>query len=140
MFQKILVAYDGSKRSDRALKLAIALAREQGSDVWVISVAEHPPRFPATISETKVALKETEEAYIQLHHKARMLASEEGVTLHPTILHGHAGQTIIKEAAEGHFDLLILGRSRHSKAWQRIIGSTADKVSHHAPCSVLIVR
>ncbi len=140
MFKKILVAYDGSKGADRALKLAIALAREQGTDVWLLSVAEHPPRFPATISETKAAVEEIDQAFTQLHQKARMLASEEGVSLHPIILHGHAGQTIVKEAAEGQFDLLVLGRSGHSEVWGRFMGSTTDKVSRHAPCSVLIVH
>jgi len=140
MFKKILVAYDGSKGSDRALTLAIQLAREQEADLWVLSVAEHLPRYPATIDETDEALRVAEQAVTQWHHKARMLASEEGVAVQTIMRAGHAGQAIIQAAAEGHFALLVLGRSGHSEVWGRFMGSTADKVSRHAPCSVLIVH
>ena len=140
MFKKILVAYDGSKGSDRALQLALELAREQKAEIWVLSVAEPPPRFPATISEIKATVEETEQAITHLQHKAKLLASEEGVTLHATIRIGHAGQAIMQEATDGQFDLLVLGRSGHSEVWGRFMGSTTDKVSRYAPCSVLIVH
>ena len=140
MFKKILVAYDGSKGSERALNMAINLAREQESDLWVLSVAEHLPRYPATIAETDEALRTEEQALTHIQHKARMLAEEEGVAVQMVTRAGHAGQAIIRAATEGHCDLLVLGRSGHSEVWGRFMGSTADKVSRHAPCSVLIVH
>jgi nucleotide-binding universal stress UspA family protein len=140
MFKKILVAYDGSKGADRALSMAIRLACEQGGDLWVLSVAEHLPRFPATIDETDAALRTAEQAITQLHHKAHLLASEEDVTVQTITRTGHAGQAIIQAATEGQYDLLVLGRSGHSEVWGRFMGRTADKVSRHAPCSVLIVH
>lgn len=140
MFKKILVAYDGSKGAERALNMAIHLAREQEAELWVFSVAEHLPRFPATIDETDEALRAAEQAITRLHHRACLLASEEDVTVQTITRTGHAGQAIIQAASEGQFDLLVLGRSGHSEVWGRFMGSTADKVSRHAPCSVLIVH
>jgi nucleotide-binding universal stress UspA family protein len=140
MFKKILVAYDGSKGAERALHMAIQLAREQEAELWVLSVAEHLPRFPATIAETDEALHRDEQALTSVQHKAHMLASEEEVVGQMITRAGHAGQAIIQAATEGHVNLLVLGRSGHSEVWGRFMGSTADKVSRHAPCSVLIVH
>jgi nucleotide-binding universal stress UspA family protein len=53
---------------------------------------------------------------------------------------GSAGQAIVQVAAEGSLDLLMLGRSGHSEVWRRFMDRTADKVSRHASCSVLIVH
>ena len=69
-----------------------------------------------------------------------MLASEEGIAAQMLIRAGHAGQAIIQAATEGQVDLLVLGRSGHSEVWGRFTGSTADKASRHAPCSVLIIH
>lgn len=140
MFKKILVAYDGSKSAMRALNMAIHLACEQEAELWVLSVAEHLPRFPATIAETDEALHRDEQALTYIQHKARLIAEEEGVAVQMITRAGHAGQAIIQAATEGHVDLLVLGRSGHSEVWGRFMGSTADKVSRHAPCSVLIVH
>ncbi len=140
MFKKILVAYDGSKGSERAINMAINLAREQEAALWVLSVAEHLPRYPATIDETEEALRMEEQALTQVQHKARLIAGEEGVAVQIITRAGHAGQAIIRAATEGQVDLLVLGRSGHSEVWGRFMGSTADKVSRHAPCSVLIVH
>lgn len=140
MFKKIFVAYDGSKGSERALNMALNLAREQGSDLWVLSVADHLPRYPATVAETEEALRTEEQALVPVQHKARLIAEEEGVAVQMITHAGHAGQAIIRAATEGQVDLLVLGRSGHSEVWGRFMGSTADKVSRHAPCSVLIVH
>jgi nucleotide-binding universal stress UspA family protein len=140
MFKKILVAYDGSKGADRALTLAIQLAREQEAALWALTVADHLPRYPATIDETDETLRTLERTLTRLQHKVRMLASEEGVTVQTITRIGHAGQAIVEAATDGGFDLLVLGRSGHSEVWGRFMGSTPDKVSRHAPCSVLIVH
>ncbi|MBM2826178.1 MAG: Universal stress protein, partial [Dehalococcoidia bacterium] len=51
MFRKILVGFDGSEGSWRALRAAIALAQEQASEVWAVSVEDHLPHFAATVGE-----------------------------------------------------------------------------------------
>jgi len=43
-------------------------------------------------------------------------------------------------AQEGKFDLILVGHSGLSGVWAKFLGTTAEKVSRHAPCSVLIVR
>jgi len=53
---------------------------------------------------------------------------------------GHPAQEIVRAAEQHRADLIVVGHSRHSSVWGRFLGSTAEKISRHAPCSVLIVR
>ena len=51
MFQTIVVGFDGSAGSRKALRAALQLAREQGARVWTVGVEENLPRYVATIDE-----------------------------------------------------------------------------------------
>jgi len=53
---------------------------------------------------------------------------------------GPVAHTILEVTREGRFDLLVMGHSGRSEAWTAFLGTTAEKVSRHAPCTVLIVR
>jgi len=54
-----------------------------------------------------------------------------------TLIHFSHSLSLLKE---GGFDLVVLGSSGHSKVWAMFLGTTAEKVSRHVPCTVLIVR
>jgi nucleotide-binding universal stress UspA family protein len=53
---------------------------------------------------------------------------------------GHPAQEIVRTAEAIDADLIVLGHSGHSAAWGGLLGGVTDRVSHHAPCSVFIVR
>jgi len=53
---------------------------------------------------------------------------------------GHPAKTIVAAAQEGGFDLVLVGYSGLSAVWAAFLGPTVEKVSRHAPCSVLIVK
>ena len=140
MFKKILLAYDGSEGANRALEEGMELARVHQAELWALTVQEGVPRFSATIDEVQ-----EEKAYANQHTSevlaaAQAQARDAGFEL-KTLKHlGHPAQTIIQVAAEGKFDLILVGHSGLSGVWATFLGSTAEKVSRHAPCSVLIVR
>lgn len=140
MFHKILAAFDGSTGSWRALRAAISLAQEQRAELWALSVEDHLPRFAATVGEMEEEKELANHRYAGLHRQATVLASEAGVALHTDIVAGHAAQAIVEYAAQGGFDLIVVGHSGHSGVWANFLGTTTEKVSRHAPCSVLIVR
>ena len=71
---------------------------------------------------------------------AYLRALQAGIELKSEIRAGHAARTIIDFTREGGFDLVVLGSSGHSKVWAMFLGTTAEKVSRHVPCTVLIVR
>ena len=140
MFKKVLVAFDGSAGSTRALEAASVMVAEAGAALHALSVAEPGPRFAATVGEVDEEREAAEQHYRRLLEQARSVAAEHGVELDGRIVHGHAAQTIVEEARSGGYDLLVMGHSGHSGVWGQFLGTTTDKVSRHAPCSVLIVR
>ena len=140
MFRKILLAYDGSEGSDRALAVGIDLAKIHGAELWALAVEEKLPRFSGTIDEVQEEKQFANEHYGKLLEAAKVKAKETGVDLKTLMRPGHPAQTIISAAKEGKFDLVLVGHTGLSGVWAAFLGSTAEKVSRHAPCSVLIVR
>lgn len=140
MFRKILICFDGSVGSRRAAEIALSLASEQEAPVLLLSVVEHLPHYSATIGEAE---DEYERATSYFEEGQRLVlgrASEQGVASDARIITGNAPLVIVHTAEEGGFDLVVMGHSGHSEIWGRFMGTTADKVTRHAPCSVLIVR
>ncbi len=140
MFHKILVAYDGSDGSRRALRAGIELAKGFGAELYTISVMEHLPHYAATIGEVKDAQAAFETFFRELTKQARDLAALQGVELETAVKPGHEVETIVTFAKDGGFDLLVIGFVGHSNIWGRIMGSTTQNLSRLAPCSVLIVK
>ncbi len=140
MFRKILLAYDGSEGANRALEVGIGLAKIHGAELWAVAVQEKLPRFSGTIDEVQEEKHFADEQYGKLLEAAKMQAKEAGVELRTLMRPGHPAQTIISAAQEGKFDLVLVGHTGLSGVWAAFLGTTAEKVSRHAPCSVLIVR
>lgn len=139
MFSKILCANDGSERAFRALALAITIARESRSELHMVSVEEidHMPEFIEEIRQ------ETGTAARRFHtvlQRARAMAEQDRVKLHTHVLAGHPVRDIVELAAELKVDLLVIGSSGHSPLYDRMIGSRAQNILHHAHCPVLVVK
>jgi nucleotide-binding universal stress UspA family protein len=140
MFQKILVAYDGSPGARRALKAAIELADQSDAEVHCISVEEKLPYYAATLGEVEEAKAERDAYFEKLVLEARQMAWEHEVELHSKVVPGHEVETIITEARDGSYDLLVVGFVGHSNVFGRVMGSTTQNLSRLSPCSVLIVK
>ncbi len=140
MYRKILVAYDGSEGSRRALSAGIELAKGLKADLYTISVMEHLPHYAATVGEVKEAQEEFEAFFQKLTKQARDLAALQGVELETVVKPGHEVETIVTYAKDGGFDLLVIGFVGHSNIWGRVMGSTTQNLSRLAPCSVMIVK
>ena len=140
MFQKILLAYDGSDGANKALEAAIDLAKVHEGKIWALAVEERLPHISATVGEFQEAKDLANEKFRKLLEEARLKAGNAGIELKPLLRAGHPAQTIIAVAKEGKFDLIVVGHSGVSGVWATFLGTTAEKVSRHAPCSVLIVR
>jgi nucleotide-binding universal stress UspA family protein len=140
MFRKILLAFDGSEGANRALEAGIELAKVHSAELWALAVQEKLPRFSGTIDEVQDEKEFADQQYGALLYRARGRAEEAAITLKTLMRPGHPAQTIVQVARERKFDLILVGHSGLSGAWAMFLGTTAEKVSRHAPCSVLIVR
>jgi nucleotide-binding universal stress UspA family protein len=136
----MLVAYDGSEGARRALEVGFELAKLHGAELMALAVEEGLPRFSATIDEVQEEKEFANRHYGNLLEGARLRAREAGVELRTLLEAGHPAKTIVDVAREGGFDLVLVGHSGLSGVWAAFLGTTAEKVSRHAPCSILIVR
>lgn len=140
MFRKILLAYDGSAGAKRVLDGALEFTSLSGAELWALSVEEHLPHYAATIDEVEGEQEFANHYYQEALSVAYLRALKASVELKSEIRADHAARTIVDFTKEGGFDLVVLGSSGHSKVWSMFLGTTAEKVSRHVPCTVLIVR
>ncbi len=140
LYQKILVAYDGSPGARRALKAAIELADQSDAELHCISVEEKLPHYAATVGEVEEAKAERDAYFDKLIREARQMAWDHGIELHSKVVPGHEVETIITAARDGKFDLLVVGFVGHSNVFGRVMGGTTQNLSRLSPCSVLIVK
>jgi CBS-domain-containing membrane protein len=140
MFRSILVAYDGSKGAEAALRMGIDLAKATGAELQTVSVEEHLPRYAATIGEVEAAREAIDAHFHDLTKHARDLALVEGLDIETVIRQGHEVESILAVVRERKADLLVLGDQGHSRIVERLVGSTAHSLARLAPCSILLTR
>jgi len=140
MFEKIVVAHDGSDGAQRAFDTAVELASQLKAKLHMISVEENIPRYAETIVEVDEE-KAIEDTYFgQLAAQAKRRAAFHDVALETTIVAGHEVKTIVDFAALGKFDLLVIGYHGHSQVYARLWGGSSQNLARMAHCSVLIVK
>jgi nucleotide-binding universal stress UspA family protein len=139
MFDKILVAYHGTDRARRAFDAAVQMAHRQGAELHMISVAEDVPRQAELIAEVEDAMQREDSRYSQLSSQAKLRAAFHSLSLHCNIVVGRRVRAIIDFVQKGHFDLLVIGESRPSLS-ASLFGSTSEKLTNLARCSVLVVK
>jgi nucleotide-binding universal stress UspA family protein len=139
MFEKILHATDGSEPAFKALGLALALAKQNGSELHLVSVTEidYMPEFVADIRQETGRAPRRFRSVLQ---RAHALAERSEVSLLTHVLTGHPARDIVKLAADVEADLLVIGGTGHSALYERMIGSRADRIVQLAQCPVLVVK
>ena len=139
MFSKILHANDGSERAFHALALAIAIAKQNNSELHMISVEEidYMPEFMEEVSEERGTAARRYHSVIQ---RARGMAEQSRVKLQTHVVAGHPVRDIVDIAGAIKVELLVIGATGHSALYERLIGSRADRIVQLAPCPVLVVK
>jgi nucleotide-binding universal stress UspA family protein len=146
MFSAIVVGTDGSPTATTAVDRAIALAAQVGARLLLVSA--YAPVSQMLLREggfslptdTQWMVSDREDVLAMLE-QARAAAIEAGVKSVDTFARqGDAADAIIDVAEEQSCDLIIVGNRGMTGAKRFLLGSVPNKISHHAPCSVLIVR
>ncbi|MBI2846673.1 MAG: universal stress protein [Chloroflexi bacterium] len=141
IFKYILIAFDGSESSRKSLDTGLAMAKAFGAKVALLSVEEYVPRVPGEIGEVKEEKERQNEYCSGIQREARELAKIRGLDFERAdILVGHVAQNIINHAKTIQCDLIVMGHSGRSGVWGAFLGTTAEKVSRYAHCTVVIVR
>ena len=139
MFEKILVALDGSENSRKALETAVRIAQEFDGKLTLIHVysigglADSPKPlhgFIEAIRKVGAGILEEEEKKVKV----------KGVQVETLLREGHVVEEIVKACREGEFDLVVIGARGLSKMKAMVLGSVSDGVTRHAYCAVLVVK
>jgi nucleotide-binding universal stress UspA family protein len=139
MFSKILHANDGSEHAFHALAMALALAKQNNSELHMVSV-EEIDYMPEFIEEVREETGTAARRFHKVVQRARSMAEESHVKLHTHVIAGHPVRVIVELAKELKVELLVIGATGHSAAYERLIGSRADRIIQLAHCPVLVVK
>jgi nucleotide-binding universal stress UspA family protein len=121
VYEQILVGTDGSNTAAIAVERAVDLAKAFHSTLTIFSVGS-PKRAGAAVEA-----------------EAKKYANS-GVTIRTETVEGDPATAIVDRTEKGDIDLLVLGNKGMTGATRFFLGSVPNKVSHHAPVALLIVR
>jgi len=138
MFDKILVAYDGSDAAGKAFDLALDLAAKYGAELKVLAVARSPD-FGNEV-ETEAVLENSRKHYQHVLKPIRERFAASGLTCHAEVAVGHPAEHIVMVAEQWGAQLIVLGHRGKGLMGRWLLGSVAKQVMHHAPCAVLVAR
>ena len=159
MYGKILVPYDGSEPSNKAMNHAVHIAKLMGSGSEVILLhviaefptyhyIERPARSIKTGEKTTLSqyLKEVYELMEEsgrdiLDKKKEEIRKSSGFEIVTKLLAGHISNTIIDFAEKEKADLIVIGNvGRSGISRIRTLGSVSRSVSERAPCPIMIIH
>ena len=145
MFGSIVVGTDGSDTAREAVRQAVELAARLGARLQIVSAYEPVPgarlrdealEVPPDLQWT-VNPREDVDATLREAAEAATAGGVESVTY---ARQGDPADAILDVAEEQGADLIVVGNKGMTGARRFLLGSVPNRVSHHAPCSVLIIR
>jgi nucleotide-binding universal stress UspA family protein len=145
MFRSIVVGTDGSETARKAVEESIGLAKAVGATIELVSAYE-PVANQRLRDEARSApadlqwmVNPREDVDATLREACETIEAA-GVDVTPYAREGDPADAILDVAEERGADLIVVGNKGMTGAKRFLLGSVPNKVSHHAPCSVLIIR
>ena len=146
MFSSIVVGTDGSATAGAAVQQAARLGRDSGATLHVVSAYRvanahlAAPEVAMLAAAAVDAQTEQQKATEQLLDETASKLRAEGLHVETYLCRGDAADAIIDVAEHEKADLIVVGNKGMTGTRRFLLGSVPNKVSHHAPCSVMIVR
>lgn len=135
--RRVVVGYDGSEASVRALRFALGPLGAPDREVWVV----HAAHAPSTVAEPRTEEEQGTE-FGAIDHSLRTVQAEvdpTGQRVHVVVREGAAAAAILAVAAEVHADLIVVGTRGLRGATRLLLGSVSSEVVGRARCPVTVV-
>ena len=145
MVRSIVVGTDGSETASEAVRQAVELAKATGAKIELVSAYEPVSNQRLREESQQVPddmqwMVNPREDVDETLKAACDVANEAGVDTNTYARQGDPADAILDVAEETKADLIVVGNKGMTGARRFLLGSVPNKVSHHAPCSVLIIR
>ncbi len=139
--RSILVPIDFPDCSKKALNCAIALAKQSGGKISLIHVVK--PTYP--VDNILAAIPQSDETTSIPYARSRLSAFasnaiEKSLLGQLVIRAGEPFHEICETARDLESDLIVIATHGYTGLKRFFLGSTAEKVAYHAPCSVILIR
>jgi nucleotide-binding universal stress UspA family protein len=145
LFGSMVVGTDGSETAGEAVRQASELAQTLGATVHLVSAYEPVPEGRLREERQQVPgdlqwmVNPREDVSATLENAAEVLRTA-GIEVEVHAREGDPADAILDVAEEQKADLIVVGNKGMTGAKRFLLGSVPNKVSHHAPCSVMIIR
>lgn len=138
-YNSLLVPFDGSASSKKALLRACELSKADNAEIAVLYVI---PRYEEMVDffKTEAISKSLYQEAEKIVEAAKKLASAQGVQIKAAVQEGHAGEKIVEIAGTLKSDLIVMGTHGWQGMNKAIMGSTAERIIAYANCPILIVK
>ena len=145
MFTRIVVGTDGSETAAEAVRQAIDLAKLSGATLSIVSA--YQPVSKRRVQGEKLDAPADVEYEINPREDVNLVldtaaaeARKDGVEAQTHPVEDDPADAILNVAEDTGADLIVVGNKGMTGARRFLLGSVPNNVSHHAPCSVMIVR
>ncbi|MBW2428565.1 MAG: universal stress protein [Deltaproteobacteria bacterium] len=139
MFKNILLAFDGSDCSNKALAYASNLAEQYGAALWLVHVFPHTSDLLGYEDFEKLFAKRKSAGQVVIDDALQKL-DKSTLKVHPELLEGPEAESILKAAKTSQADLIVMGTRGLGAVKGLLIGSVSRKVIHYATCPVMVVH
>ncbi|WP_435102198.1 universal stress protein [Halarchaeum sp. P4] len=144
MYDRILLATDGTVASENAESHAIDLADTHDATLHVLYVVDEDVYQAYSGDEYVDEAEGPEHGMEEVGEEAitavREQASDAGVEVVDALRHGKPAETIVNYAEEADVDLLVLGTKRRPEEYRTLIGSTTDRVLRLSTRPAVVVK
>lgn len=138
MFNRILLAYDGSEPAEKAFDYAVDLAARYSAQLGVLAVAR-PPDFGDDV-EMEAMLENVQEHFNARFAQMEQQAAQHGIAPEFNVRIGHPAEQIVRQAEEKAVDLILVGHRGKGLFERWLLGSVSRVVIAYAHCAVMVVR
>jgi len=145
VFNRIVVGTDGSETAGEAVRQAVDLAKLAGAQLSIVSAYAPVPKRrlqseqEGVPADVQYEIGPREDVNLVLDAAAAN-AKNEGLEVQTHPVEGDPAEALLNVAEETGADLIVVGNKGMTGARRFLLGSVPNNVSHHAPCSVLVVR
>ena len=140
MSSKILVALDPSDTNKSVFDTAVFLAQKTHAKLILLQIIPPAPKDESLISVYEKPWQKLQQRGLEVLRSLTQEATTTGINAKFIQDFGNPGRTICDLAQTWSVDLILVGSRGLTGAKEVFLGSVSNYVTHHAPCSVLIVR